>query len=72
MPRFSSLVRAPAFLFRAALWQSHYAIPLPNASAPSVRAVRPLFDWRYRLVPLFELEPAVRAVCADVAFDLSR
>ena len=36
MPRFSSRVRAPAFRFRVALWQSHYAIPLPNASAPFV------------------------------------
>src|SRR6266576_774717 len=48
MPRFSSRVRAPAFLFRAALWKSRYAIPLPNASAPFVRVVRPLLG-RYRL-----------------------
>ena len=53
-PRFSSRVRAPAFLFRAALWQSHYAIPLPNASAPFVRAVRPLFRRVIAVVsPLF-------------------
>src|SRR4029078_13543240 len=44
-PRFSSRVRAFAFLFHAWFWKSHYASPLPNAFALSVRAVHPLFDW---------------------------